>query len=278
VTTTIMASNRPPKKPPPPDPQRLGKPAPKGKGRAKAPTPEVNDQADQMWQGVTFSEDEAPAFKGKKKRKQRLENEAEEAMAWETPTVHKDVWGTAQQAEPIQEEVNCFLSYCNDPRMDLDIEIAALSVETSEASWPTSLWRANSEQYLQPPQEEGHSSSSLSKALKWHRSPSLFRHSQESRTSNRGCGDFLEARQPPGQHRRSPAQEENLLLQEEVQRLHEYGCQDQMRINFLQRQLGHTKGLAQAAQIQLHGPPADCEYGQGHPSGRDYDDDYAHDG
>jgi hypothetical protein len=72
-------------------------------------------------------------------------------MAWETPAVRKDVWGTAQQAEPIQEEVNRFLSYCNDPRMDLDIEIATLSVKTSEASQPTLLWSASSEQYLQPP-------------------------------------------------------------------------------------------------------------------------------
>jgi hypothetical protein len=85
VMTTIMVSNRPPKKPLPPDPQRSGKPVPKGKGRAKAPMPEVDDQADQMWQGVSFSEDEAPAFKGKKKRKQRLENKTEEVMAWETP-------------------------------------------------------------------------------------------------------------------------------------------------------------------------------------------------
>jgi hypothetical protein len=92
-------------------------------------------------------------------------------MAWETPAVRKDVWGTAQQAEPIQEEVNRFLSYRNDPRMDLDIEIAALSVETSEASRPTSLWSASSEQYLQPPREKGPSSSALSKASKQRRSP-----------------------------------------------------------------------------------------------------------
>jgi hypothetical protein len=182
--TTIMASNRPPKKPLPHDLQRSGKPAPKGKGRAKAPMPKVNDQANQTWQGVTFSEDEAPAFKGKKKRKQRLENKAEEAMAWETPAVCKDVWGTSQQAEPIQEEVNHFLSYHNDPRMDLDVEIATLSVKTSEASRLTLLWSASSEQYLQPPREEGHSLSALSKALKQHQSPSLFRHSQKSRTSN----------------------------------------------------------------------------------------------
>jgi hypothetical protein len=61
VMTTIMSSNRPPKKPPPPDLQRLGKPAPKGKGRAKAPMPEIDDQAKQAWQGMTFSADEAPA-------------------------------------------------------------------------------------------------------------------------------------------------------------------------------------------------------------------------
>jgi hypothetical protein len=153
VMTTTMASNRPPKKPPPPNLQRSGKPAPKGKGRAKAPTPEVDDQADQTWQGVTFLDDEPPAYKGKKKRKQRLEAEAEEAMAWETPPVRKDIWGTAQQAEPSQEEVNCFLSYRNNPRMDLDVEIASLSIETSEASRPTLLWSASSEQYLQPPPE-----------------------------------------------------------------------------------------------------------------------------
>jgi hypothetical protein len=168
--TTTMVSNRPLKKPPPPDPQRSGKPAPKGKGRAKAPTPEavpeVDDQADQMWQGMTFSDDKPPAYEGKKKRKQRLKTEAEEAMVWATPPICKDVWGTAQQAEPIEEEVNRFLLYRSDPRMDLDIEIASLSVETSEASRPTSLWSASSEQYLQPPREEGHPSSALSKASK----------------------------------------------------------------------------------------------------------------
>jgi hypothetical protein len=63
---TTMASNRPPKKPPPPDPQRSGKPVPKGKGRAKAPmpevVPEVDNQANQTWQGVTFSDNETPVF------------------------------------------------------------------------------------------------------------------------------------------------------------------------------------------------------------------------
>jgi hypothetical protein len=87
-------------------------------------------------------------------------------MAWVTPTIRKDVWGTTQQVEPIQEEVNRFLSYRNNPRMDLDVEIATLSVETSEASRLTSLWSASSEQYLQPPREEGHSSSASSKVSK----------------------------------------------------------------------------------------------------------------
>jgi hypothetical protein len=102
--------------------------------------------------GMTFSDDKPPAYEGKKKRKQWLEAEAEEAMAWATPPVRKDVWGTAQQAEPIEEEVNRFLSYRNNPRMDLNVKIASLSVETSEASRPTSLWSASSKQYLQPPE------------------------------------------------------------------------------------------------------------------------------
>jgi hypothetical protein len=96
LMTTIMSSNRPPKKPPPPDPQRSGKPAPKGKGRAKAPTPEVDNQADQTWQGVTFSEDKVPAFKGKKRQKQQLAEEAEEEMNWETADdrAKQEVWAT----------------------------------------------------------------------------------------------------------------------------------------------------------------------------------------
>jgi hypothetical protein len=87
-------------------------------------------------------------------------------MVWETPPIRKDIWGTAQQAEPSQEEVTRFLLYRNDPRMDLDIEIASISIEMSEASRLTSLWSASSEQYLQPPREEGHSSSASSKASK----------------------------------------------------------------------------------------------------------------
>jgi hypothetical protein len=117
--TTIMSSNRPPKKPPPPDPQRSGKPVPKGKGRAKAPTPEIENQAEEVWQGVTFSEDEAPAYEGKKKRKQRLAEEAAEEYSRETADDHakKEVWATASRADPSTEELNRFLSYRDDMNM-----------------------------------------------------------------------------------------------------------------------------------------------------------------
>jgi hypothetical protein len=133
-------------------------------------------------------------------------------MVWVTLANHKEVWRTTQQAEPSQEEVNHFLSYHNNTRMDLNAEVATLSIKTSKASQPTLLWSASSKQYLQPPREEGHSSSTSSKASKQHRSPSPFGRSQESCTSNQGCRDFLEARQPPDQHHQFPAQEENLLL------------------------------------------------------------------
>jgi hypothetical protein len=149
--------------------------------------PEKEPQADQPEGSSDYdlSQDEGlPKCKTKRAQKHQLENKAEEAMGWVTPAICKDVWGTAQQAEPIQEEVNRFLSYRNDPRMDLDVKIATLSIKTSEASRPTSLWSASSKQYLQPPQEEGHSLSASSKALKRCQSPSPFRHSQESRTSN----------------------------------------------------------------------------------------------
>jgi hypothetical protein len=147
MTTTTMSSSQPPKKPPPPDPNRLGPPKPKGKGKAKVAMPEKEPQADQP-EGSgdydTLQDKGLPKHETKRARKCRLENKAEEAMVWATPATRKDVWGTAQQVEPIQEEVNCFLSYRDNLRMDLD-------VETSEASQPTLLWSASSEQYLQPP-------------------------------------------------------------------------------------------------------------------------------
>jgi hypothetical protein len=214
VTTTIMSSNRPPKKPPPPDPQRSGKPAPKGKGRAKAPTPEIENQAEEVWQGVTFSEDEAPAYEGKKKRKQRLAEEAAEEYSRETADdrAKKEVWATTHQANPSTEELNRFLSYHDDMNMDINAEANSQSVETSEASRPTSLWSASSEQFLRPPHDEGHSSGASSKVSKRRRSPSPFGRSRESRTSSRGCRNPFEAGPPPGRYRQSSADEENQLL------------------------------------------------------------------
>jgi hypothetical protein len=169
MTTTIMSSNRPLKKPPPPNPQRSGKPAPKGKGRVKAPMPEVDDQANQTWQGMTFSEDEAPAFKGKKRQKCWLAKKAEEEMNRETmdDCAKQEVWATAHRADPSKEELNRFLSYRNNVNMDLNTEVNSQSVKTSEASQPTLLWSTSSEQFLCPPHDEGHSSGASSKALKW---------------------------------------------------------------------------------------------------------------
>jgi hypothetical protein len=281
VTTTIMSSNRPPKKPPPPDPQRSGKPGPKGKGRAKAPTHEVDNQANQTWQGVTFSEDKAPAFEGKKKRKQRLAEEAEEEMSRETADDHtkQEVWATTFRADPSKEELNRFLSYRDDVNMDLNTEVNSQSVKMSEASWPTSLWSASSEQFLHLPHNKGHSSGASSKASKWRRSPSPFGHSCESRTSSHGCRNPFAAGPPPGRYCQSSTNEENQLLREEIQRLRDYRCKDQMRIHFLKRQMAtelrYTKGLAQAAQIQLHSPTTDHEYSWGRPLGHNYNDDHA---
>jgi hypothetical protein len=285
VMTTIMSSNRPPKKPPPPDPQRSGKPVPKGKGRAKAPTPEIDNQAEEVWQGMTFSEDEAPAYEGKRKRKQRLAEEAEEEWSRETADDHakKEVWATARQADPSAEEINRFLSYRDDMNIDIDAEVNRQSVETSDASWPTSLWSASSEQFLHLPHDEGHSLGASSKVSKRRQSPSPFGCSHESRTSSRGHGNPFEAGPPPGRYRQSSADEENRLLREEVQHLRDYGREDQMRIHFLERQmaterqLGYAEGLAQATQIQLCSPTMDREYGRGCPPGRNYDNNHARD-
>jgi hypothetical protein len=284
VMTTIMSSNRPPKKPPP-DPQRSGKPAPKGKGRAKAPMPKIDNQAKEVWQGVTFSEDEAPVYEGKKKRKQQLAKEAAEEWSRETADdrAKREVWATARRADPSAEEINCFLSYRDNMNIDIDAEVNSQSVETSKASRPTSLWSASSEQFLCPPHDEGHSSGASSKVSKRHRSPSPFGRSRESHTSSRGCRNPFEARPPPGRYHQSSANEENQLLREEVQRLRDYRHEDQMRIHFLEqqmateRQLGYAEGLAQAAQIQLRGPTTDREYGQGRPPGHDYSGDHARD-
>jgi hypothetical protein len=208
MMTTIMSTNRPPKKPPPPDPQRSGKPAPKGKGRAKAPTPEIENQAEEVWQGVTFSEDEVPVYEGKKKRKQQLAEEAAEEYSRETAydRAKKEVWATTRWVDPSAEELNCFLSYRDDMNMDINVEVNSQSVETSEASRPTSLWSASSEQFLCPPHNEGHSSGASSKASKRRRSPSPFGRSRESHTSSRGRGNPFEAGPPPGRYRQSSSE------------------------------------------------------------------------
>jgi hypothetical protein len=162
--------------------------------------------------------------------------EAEEEMSKETVDDHakKEVWATARRADPSMEEINRFLSYHDDVNMDIDAEVNSQSVETSEASRPTLLWSASSKQYLRPPHDEGHSSGASSKASKRHRSPSPFGHSCESRTSSCGHGNPFEAGPPPSRYRQSSANEENRLLREEVQCLHDYGCEDQMRIHFLE--------------------------------------------
>jgi hypothetical protein len=176
--------------------------------------PEIDNQAEQAWQGVTFSEDEALAYKGKRKRKQQLAEEAEEEMSKETMDDHtkKEVWATARQADPSMEEINCFLSYRDDMNIDIDAEVNSQSVKTSEASRPTSLWSASSEQFLRLPHDEGHSSGASSKASKRCQSPSPFGRSCESCTSSRGCRNPFEARPPPGRYRQSSTDEENWLL------------------------------------------------------------------
>jgi hypothetical protein len=110
----------------------------------------------------------------------------------------KEVWATAHRADPSMEELNHFLSYRDDVNMDVDTEVNSQSVEMSEASQPTSLWSASSEQFLCPPHDKGHSLGTLSKVSKRCRSPSPFGRSCESHTSSCGCGNPFKAGPPPG--------------------------------------------------------------------------------
>ena len=181
-----MSSKRPPKKPPPPDPNRSGPPEPKGKGKAKVATPEEEEPTDLSAIGSS-QEEEIPINESKVARKCRLQDEAEYEFVWEG---HDE-----QDDEPTPAELKCFIKYAEDIK-DFDAEAATISVETSEASRPTSIWSASSDQYLQPPRRGGHSSSASSRALKRPRSPSPY----ESRSSSRGCGGTIEARPPPGWH------------------------------------------------------------------------------
>ena len=141
MTTTTMSSKRPLKKPPPPDPNRSGLPEPKGKGKAKAVMPEEEEPTDQS--AIELSqEEEIPINESKVAQKRRLQDEAEYKFAWEG---HDE-----QEDEPTPAELKCFRKYAEEIK-DLDTEAATISVEISEASRPTSIWSASSDQYLQPP-------------------------------------------------------------------------------------------------------------------------------
>jgi hypothetical protein len=157
----------------------------------------------------TLQDEGLPKCRSKKAQKCQLANEAEEAIAWATLADCKEVWGTTQQAEPSQEEVNRFLLYHDDTRMDLDTEVATLSIKTSKASQPTSPWSTSSEQYLQPPREEGHSSSTSSKVLKQHQSPLPVGTPKNPAPLTKGAGTFLR----PGNHLADTA---NLLPRRET--------------------------------------------------------------
>jgi hypothetical protein len=94
VTEKWLAWQQPPKKPPPPDPNRLGLPKPKGKGKAKAAMPEKETQANQPEGSSNYNTSQDKGLlkqESKKARKCWLVDEAEEAMAWETPADHKEV-------------------------------------------------------------------------------------------------------------------------------------------------------------------------------------------
>ena len=136
-----MSSKRPPKKPPPPDPNRSGPPEPKGKGKAKAATAEEEEWTDQS--AIESSqEEEIPINESKVAQKCRLQDEAEYKFTWEG---HDE-----QEDKPTPVELKRFIKYAKEIK-DLNAEAATISIETSEASRPTSIWSASSDQYLQPP-------------------------------------------------------------------------------------------------------------------------------
>ena len=154
--TTTMSSKRPPKKPQPPDPNRLGLPELKGKGKAKAVMPEEEELTNQSAIELSL-EEEIPANKSKAVRKCWLQDEAEYKFTWEG---HNE-----QEDEPTPVELKCFIKYAEEIK-DFNAEAATISVKTSQVSRPTSIWSASSDQHLQPPRWGGHSSSTLSRALK----------------------------------------------------------------------------------------------------------------
>ena len=79
-----------------------------------------------------------------------------------------------QEDEPTLVELKCFINDTEEIK-DFNTEAATISVETSEASRPTLIWSASSDQYLQPPRQGGDSSSASSRALKRPQSPSPYK-------------------------------------------------------------------------------------------------------
>ena len=104
-------------------------------------TPEEEEPTD-LSAIESSQEEEIPINESKAARKRRLQDEAEYEFAWEG---HDE-----QEDEPTPAELKCFIKYAEEIK-DLDAEAATISVETSEASRPTSIWSASSDQYLQPP-------------------------------------------------------------------------------------------------------------------------------
>ena len=129
-----MSSKRPLKKPPPPDPNRSGLPEPKGKGKAKAVTPEEEEPTN-LSATESSQEEEIPINESKVVRKCQLQDEAEYEFAWEG---HNE-----QDDEPTPAELKRFIKYAEDIK-DFDTEAATISIETSEASRPTSIWSIRS--------------------------------------------------------------------------------------------------------------------------------------
>ena len=75
-------------------------------------------------------------------QKCQLQDEAEYKFVWEG---HNE-----QEDEPTPVELKRFIKYAEEIK-DLNAEAATISIKTLQASRPTSIWSASSDQYLQPP-------------------------------------------------------------------------------------------------------------------------------
>ena len=87
-------------------------------------------------------EEEIPINKSKAMRKHRLQDEAEYEFTWEG---HDE-----QEDKPTLAELKHFIKYAEEIK-DFDAKATTSSIETLEASRPTSIWSTSSDQYLQPP-------------------------------------------------------------------------------------------------------------------------------